>query len=80
MTHPQKTHRRHPTKAHWTKGELRRVRKHFARKYGSGPRAEQQILAELRYVKKLGPEDRQAVRRRLSDRQLLDLKTGRWRR
>lgn len=60
--------RKHGSKANWSKGELRRLRKLMKKRqpeFGTGPRAQQKWIAELNKIVRAGPDERKKIRENL---------------
>lgn len=58
-------HDKYVSKANWSSGELKRIRKALSVEHGSGPRAEQCVRDELAAIKKMDVMGRVEIRRRL---------------
>jgi hypothetical protein len=56
------------SRANFSTGDIKRIRAELAKKFGSGPRAESSIVAELRALNldKLSPIERARVRARFN--------------
>lgn len=52
------------SKREWSKGEIKTIRKRLEVEYGSGPREQSKLLAQLGNIQRATPEERGRLRRR----------------